>query len=169
MAGEEKQGGKHSWRDSLGVVLPLVAFLLVLIISAGLYLRQQVEARHSRARLAETNGAMGLPSDYPADEFPLFPEAKLVKAERGDAESDKGQPMDKWDIKAQSHASVDDIYHFYLDIARKRGMSQSTMISAGGGYSVTYADAKTELQFIIERLPSSQVTDIQLTVYRLRH
>ena len=168
MAGEEKQGGKHSWRDSLGVVLPLVAFLLVLMVAAGLYLRQQAEARRGRAELAKANEALGLPSDYPADEFPLFPEAKLVKAERSDAVSDKGQPMDEWDIKAQSQASVDDVYHFYLDIARKRGMTQSTMFSAGGGYSVTYADAQTELQFIIERLPSSQVTDIQLTVYRLR-
>jgi len=160
----EKHRGGISWP----AWLPLMAFLLVLAIPAFFYLRYRAEVRQENIRIQAENQKLRLPIDYPLRQFPLYPGARLVKAERGDAESSEKKPMDKWYVHMTSLDKREKIRDFYMDLAEKAGMSQSMSISIPTGYAINYADEKTEADFAIERKLPDKLNHIEITIYRLR-
>ena len=162
------QNGKGRSGFSWPAWLPLVVFLLVLTIPASFYFRQQAERRQENIRIQAENKQLGLPVDYPLKQFPLYPGAKLLKAERGDALSSEQKPMDKWYVHMTSLDKREKIRDFYMSLAEKAKMSQSMSISIPTGYAINYADERTEVDFAIERKLPDKLNHIEITIYRLR-
>ena len=166
-----KTEGANSTRKpgvAWSTLLPLLAFLLVVCGALGLYSWQGLQARAKIAERQAANEILGLPRDYPLDVVPLYRDAKILKADRGDTTSTEGQPMDRWYI----HATVKDqpkaVFDYYNDMLLKRGMRQTTFYSIPTGFGIDLADEQYAVSFIMETRQETPDTSLEITVNRLR-
>jgi hypothetical protein len=169
---DKSQSGKGSW---LAVVAPLVGFLVVVAVGLVLWAGQQGKAREHRREVRDANAAAGLPADFPQDIVPLYEGAVVKSAERGEATSVDGAPMDSWEIVADiDNDDRKGIFDYYNDLLLDRGFRQTQVISmpshdsSGPNYAVDYGNEDMSLSFIIEKKSSDEMTQLEISVYRLR-
>ena len=169
---DNTQTNKGSW---LSVVAPLVGFLLVVSVGLVLWAGQRGQVREQQQELRDANLATGLPADFPADVVPLYEGVTVTSAERGEGTSVDGAPMDSWDVVAQIDS--DDrklIFDYYNDLLLDRGFRQTQVISmpshdgSGPNYAVDFGNETMSLSLFIEKNRSDEMTQIKITVYRLK-
>ena len=151
-----------------GTVIPVALFVLIVAAGIALYTRTTLIERAEVRQRQQANEQLGLPRDYPLDELPLYAGAKIIKAERGDWKSTDGKPMDKWFVHAESADPPDKIFKYYNDLLLDRKFQQSYYSSIPTGFGVNYSDARHDIQFVIETRKASPLTQLEITLYRLR-
>jgi hypothetical protein len=149
-------------------VIPVGLFVLLLAVGLALYLHQAMIQRAQVRERQQANEQLGLPRDYPLDVVPLYAGAKVDKTERGDWKSSDGKPMDKWYIHAESADPPDKLFKFYNDLMLSRKFQQSYYSSIPTGFGVNYSDARHDIQFVMETRKGKKLTQLEITLYRLR-
>lgn len=150
---------------------------LFIAISAGLlYLAniQQTTSQGSAADRQATNLELGLPRDYPVEVVPLYPGVEVLETERTDTQSSEGEPMDRWYIHAQIDSGRKAIFDYYHGLMLEMGMAQTLFISvpatdgSGASFAANYANEQLIVEFNIEKKGSDAITQLEITVSRLR-
>lgn len=152
----------------ISVLIPAIAFLLVIAAGAYFYSRQVSEQRNIVRERQAANEQAGLPRDYPQDVVPLYAGSTVLKAERGDAMSTDGRPMDKWYIHAQSPDKPKQVFEYYNKLMLDQHFQQSYYSSIPTGFGVRYANELYDIDFIIETRQAQPETQIEITLHRLR-
>lgn len=155
------------WRGLLTVAL-LVAFVIVLLGAAALYLFDQCSKRVRDEERRARNSELGLPTDFPIDVVPLYAGAEIITAEKDSAVATDGASMDKWSVHAELEGGKDDVYSFYHERMLAAGMRQTQFVSIPTGYGADYADRQFVIEFIIEYRPGSERLQLEITAYRVR-
>jgi hypothetical protein len=151
-----------------GTVIPLALFVLVVAAGLALYTHQVLVQRAVVRQRQQANAQLGLPRDYPLQVVPIYAGAKVDKAERGDGKSTDGKPMDKWYVHAESADPPDKIFKYYNDLLLGNKFQQSYFSSIPTGFGVNYSDERHDIQFVIETRKNQPLTQLEITLYRLR-
>lgn len=149
-------------------VAVIVVVTLGIAVALGwfIYIQQHAQAV-TRERL-QYNDEHGLSEDFPSERVPIFPGVEILQCERGTATSTDGEPMDKWYVHGQIDKDTQPIYEYYNKYFLDSGMRQTQYISIPTGYGVNYADEKLLVEAVIEVRQGSDLTQVELTVYRVR-
>lgn len=175
MAGDLQESGRTGGGTWLSVGIPLVGFVIVVGAALFLWSGQQGKLREHQQQVERSNAGYGLPADFPSDVIPLFEGAEVTSTETGVAESVEGEPMDMWKVVAR--VDSDDrkqIFDYYNDVLLDRGFRQTQVISmpshdaSGPNYAVDYGSEQMSLSLIIEKKSSDEMTQLAITVYRVR-
>jgi hypothetical protein len=152
--------------------LPWLVFIVLMGGGLGFYVyRESALAAHRREQIQarqQENAKLGLPPDYPVDFVPLYAGVTLDTAERKDAKSTDGRPMDQWHIHAESDVSKDVIYQYYNQLMLGKGLAQTMYASVPSGYGMTFADDQNEIQFTIEKKLHDKRTQLDIIFSRIQ-
>lgn len=151
-----------------GAIAPGIAFVVIVGIGLVVYMNQQAEAKRVVAKEREQVRQMGLPSDYPLSEIPIYPGMEIGETKREDTVSTDDRPMDKWEIHATSPDDKQLIFDFFKDKLLGRGMGQTQYISTPTGYGVHYSDERYHIELEIEKFPTDKATRIVMRVHRIK-
>jgi len=162
-----EQPGRTRNATVLQTLLPWLIFAMLAGGTAAIFVVPAQRAEARRQSLARENQSLGLPSDYPLDRAPLFSGAKVLSCNKSKASSKEGDPMDQWDLSAESDASAKDISEFYKSFCSDRDMLQTQMISIPTGFAMDYANENEVIHLEIERRTGAEKTSLKITYYVL--
>jgi hypothetical protein len=149
-------------------IAPGLAFVVIVGIGLALYLSQQAEAKRLEAQVRQEAKQLGLPSDYPLREIPIYPRMEVGEVKRDETVSTDNRPMDKWEIRATSPDDKKQIFDFFKDKLLGRGMGQTQYISTPTGYGVNYSDERYHIELEMEKFPTDKATRIVMRVHRIK-
>ena len=163
-------GGKSVWMS----IIPIGIFIAVSFGLVQLANNQQGSTEKNAASRQAHNTEIGLPRDFPSDVIPLYKGVEVLETERTETMSTDGEPMDRWYIHAQIDSVRKPIFDYYHNLMLERGMAQVLFISvpagdgSGSSFSANYADEELIAEFNIEKKSSDEITQVEITIYRLQ-
>lgn len=146
----------------------IIVFTLGIAIALAWFLYSQHRQQQAVRARQEYNNAHGLSNDFPSDRVPLYPGIEVLECERSSATATTGEPMDKWYVHGQIDQDKQPIYEFYHQHFIDSGMRQTQYISIPTGYGINYGDEVLAVEAVIEVRQGSDLTQVELTVYRVR-
>ena len=126
------------------------------------------EEARLREEVRDENIELGIDPDFPSFIFPIYPGMEILETTKEDAMSSLGEEMDKWYIKGQVDAALDEIHDYYRDRMAEEGMNQTQYISIPSGYAFNYANEWYEARFTIEKQATFPMPQVEITVFRVR-
>jgi hypothetical protein len=146
----------------------MAVFILGMVVAFSWYYFSQQRVRQAVHERQQYNEELGLSKDFPSDRVPIYPGLEILECERSNAKATTGEPMDKWYVHGQIDRDTDPIYEYYNDYFLEAGMRQTQYISIPTGYGVNYGDEGMVVEAVIEVRQGSDLTQVELTVYRVR-
>jgi hypothetical protein len=149
----------------------LIGVIMLFLLAAGFLVVEGVLAKQARAKAEQEqqkeNTRLGLPADYPNAVAPIYQGAHVTKGERTSGKSTQGEPMDQWNVYAETSEDKQVVTKFYNELLMKRGMSQTFYASVPNGIAATYSDETTEIQLVVEKKKADKLTQIEIKLSRL--
>lgn len=151
-----------------GAIAPGIAFVLIIAVGIGYYMKQEAQARRESDEVRQQVQSLGLPDGFPLQDVPIYPGLTITEKKREDAKSSDNKPMDLWEVHATTPDDKKKVFDFYKEEMLGRGMGQTQYISIPTGLQATYADEQYSVEFEIEKQPKDRATRVVIRVYRLQ-